>query len=297
MSLPGEGYAFSSFEDLPISVSKATSQNDIQAFLDDLLFKQLLNCSSIRDQARLRAVSHSSGTSSGWLKALPQPSLGLAFSPHDFIIALRLWLGIPLFPLSPLCTCLSTIDQFGDHLLGCSHGPLRIQRHDALVSVVHHTLLQDHPGVLREQGTSTSDRSRPGDIYHPNFRLGRPAYFDLSVRCTTQSAVISSAASQAGVAAAAGEEAKDNQYLDIVNQSGGDFIPLVCESFGVWTPSALSTLFSIADRSTVKNGLPRKVARRQLLQQLSVTLWRYNARMILRQYSLSACDDDLVFSL
>jgi len=188
----------------------------------------------------------------------------LAFSPHDFIIALRLWLGIPLFPLSPLCTCLSTIDQFGDHLLGCSHGPLRIQHHDALVSVEHHTLLQDHPGVLREQGTSTSDRSRPGDIYHPNFRLGRPAYFDLSVRCMTQSAVISSAASQAGVAAAAGKEAKDNQYFDIVNQSGGDFIPLVCESFGVWTSSALSTLFLIAERSTVKNGLPCKVARRQL---------------------------------
>jgi len=101
--------------------------------------------------------------------------------------------------------------------LGCSHGPLRIQRHDALVSVVHHTLLQDHPGVLHEQGTSTSDRSRPGDIYHPNFRLGHPAYFDLSVRCTTQSPVISSAASQAGVAAAAGEEVKDNQYFDIVN--------------------------------------------------------------------------------
>jgi len=48
---------------------------------------------------------------------IPQPSLGLAFSPHDFIIALRLWLGVPLFPLLTLCTCLSVI---GDHLLGCS---------------------------------------------------------------------------------------------------------------------------------------------------------------------------------
>jgi len=44
--------------------------------------------------------------------------------------------------------------------------------------------------------------------------------------------IISSAASQAGVAVAAGEEAKENQYLDIVNESGDDFIPLVCESFG-----------------------------------------------------------------
>jgi len=101
----------------------------------------------------------------------------------------------------------------------------------------------------------------------------------------TPFAVISSAV-------AAGEEAKDNQYFDIANQSGGDFIPLVCESFGAWTPSALSTLFLIAERSMAKNGLPRKVARRQLLQQLSVTLWHYNARMILRQHALS-CDNGL----
>ena len=87
---------------------------------------------------------------------------------------------------------------------------MRIQRHNALVSVIHHALLQDHPGVFREQGIS-SDQSRPGDLYHPDFHLGRPDYFDLSVRSTTQSAVISSASSQAGVAAAVGEIAKDNQ--------------------------------------------------------------------------------------
>jgi len=91
----------------------------------------------------------------------------LAFSPHDFIIALRLWLGVPLFPLLPLYTCFSVIDQFGDHLLGCSRGPLRIQRHDALVNIVHHALLQDHPGVLREQNIAF-DQSRPGDVYHPD---------------------------------------------------------------------------------------------------------------------------------
>jgi len=77
--------------------------------------------------------------------------------------------------------------------------------------------------------------------------------------------LISCSSSQAGVAAVASEEAKDNQYLDSLAKSSGDFIPLVCESFGVWTPYALATLFSIADRSTVKNGLSCKVARRQLL--------------------------------
>ena len=74
---------------------------------------------------------------------------------------------------------------------------------------------------------------------------------------------ISSSASQALTAAAAGEEAKDDRYLDIVNDHGGEFIPLVCESFGVWTPFALSTLCIIADRTTVKSGISRQLARKQ----------------------------------
>ena len=47
---------------------------------------------------------------------------------------------------------------------------------------------------------------------------------------------------------AAGEKAKDDHYLETVRLSdhGDEFIPLVCESFGVWTPFALSTLFIIA---------------------------------------------------
>jgi len=128
-----------------------------------------------------------------------------------------------------------------------------------------------------------SNQSRLGDIYHPDFTLGHPAYFDLSVRCTTQPSFISSAASRAGVAAAACEEAKDNHYLEIVSDHGGEFIPLVCESFGVWTLFALSTLFTIADWTTIKSGVSKKLARKQ---HLSVTLWKYNAKMILRYYAL-----------
>jgi len=163
-SFPGK-IAISYVQSLSIMPSNLSSQNDLQAFLDDQLFATIFNTSTIRDQACLRAVANSSGVSSGWLKAIPQPSLGLAFSPHEFVIAVCLWLGIPLFPLFPLCTCLSVIDQIGDHLLGCPHGLLCIQRHDALVSIVHHTLLQDHPGVLREQSISLMPNDITGLLY------------------------------------------------------------------------------------------------------------------------------------
>jgi len=90
-------------------------------------------------------------------------------------------------------------------------------------------------------------------MYYP----GCPAYFNLSVRSTTQSAVMSSASSQAGVAAATGEVAKDTQYQDIVRDDGG---ALVCETLGDWSPYALSILNSIVDRITVRNGLQHKLA-------------------------------------
>ena len=36
----------------------------------------------------------------------------------------------------------------------CSHCPMRIRHRDALVKILHHALLQDHPGVLKEQRAS-----------------------------------------------------------------------------------------------------------------------------------------------
>ena len=92
LSMPGENSdlsyfdsALSYFDNLSMSTTSVSSQCELQASLDNQLFSEIFNTSNIHDQARLRAVSHSSGNSSGWLKAILQPSLGLALSSHDFI--------------------------------------------------------------------------------------------------------------------------------------------------------------------------------------------------------------------
>ena len=65
------------------------------------------------------------------------------------------------------------------------------------------------------------------------------------------------------------------------------------QTFGVWTPFALKNLQNIADRTTPHSGVPWKVARKNLLQQLSVQLWSNNAKMILRYlHALQGLDDD-----
>ena len=66
----------------------SASQKDLQATLDKHLFDNLFASFGIRDQARLTALSH---TSSGWLKAIPRVSLGLAIPGPEFVIGLRIW--------------------------------------------------------------------------------------------------------------------------------------------------------------------------------------------------------------
>ena len=96
------------------------SQRSLQKQLDTRKFDSLKQSSTIRDQARLNAISEPHA--GAWLTAIPNPNLGLAMSRHEFTVALRLRLGIPLFPSHPnavRCPCGQLIDKFGDHLLCC----------------------------------------------------------------------------------------------------------------------------------------------------------------------------------
>jgi len=99
-----------------------------------------------------------------------------------------------------------------------------------------------------------------GHIQVMYFQDGCSAFFDISVCSTTQPSFISSSASCAGVAAAAGEVAKDEKHLAAVEKVGSDFIPLVVETLGVWTPFALKMLYVVTDRSTPRSGVPHKLA-------------------------------------
>ena len=112
------------------------------------------------------------------------------------------WLGIRVFAATDSihCSCGTVVDRFGDHLLSCGHDPSRICWHDALRDVVYHALLQDNSGCKREQRCG-SGLDRPGDVYHPDFLFGKPAYFDVTVRNPLQDSLSSQSAVTAGVAA------------------------------------------------------------------------------------------------
>ena len=76
---------------------------------------------------------------------------------------------------------------------------------------------------------------------------------------------------------------KDSKHAGSVEVEG-HFFPLVTETLGVWTPSNLLLLRTFAGRTTLRNGLSPSIVARNLVQQLSVKLWSYNAKMILQHF-------------
>ena len=57
--------------------------------------------------SKRRQTSKHSG--SGWLKAISRVGLRLTIPGSEFVIGLHIWLGASLFPLSPICTCFTTL--------------------------------------------------------------------------------------------------------------------------------------------------------------------------------------------
>ena len=62
--------------------------------------------------------------------------------------------------------------------------------------------------------------------------------------------------------------------------------------YDVWSQFSLHILYSIADHSTARSGASTQVACKNLLQQLSVSLWLNNAKMILIYWALQCGDTD-----
>ena len=213
--IPGEDEAHSHFRNILADFHKevttdlsSMSEKSLQSQIQ--FFANLKESRSLQDNARLNTVS--SIYAAAWLRAIPNPKLGLATASHEFVIAVKLWLEIPIFPdfsKAIRCMCGHTIDSFGDHLLGCGHGSLRSRRHNALRDIIYHMLLVDDAGSHLEEHCSTTSFNRPGDVYRPNFTNGKPAYFDVSIWNTMQPSYIIPASTLAGAAAFTGEEEKD----------------------------------------------------------------------------------------
>ena len=100
-----------------------------------------------------------------------------------------------------------------------------------------------------------SNNKRPGDLFHPNFSLGKPGYFDISVRSSLQSQFLSKALEYPGATGDAGEIDKDGKHEEEVNAVSCLFFPLIVETLGLWTTNSLRIIKLSASKAASINGI------------------------------------------
>ena len=143
-------------------------------------------------------------------------------------------------------------------MLGCGYDSALSNRcRNALCDIIWHALLINNKAARREQTCSSNCKARPGDIFHPDFVDGRPAFFDVTARNTVQAKYVCEAAEMAGAAARAGELERitntSNRYWNVEDCSTLWRWNLL--SFGFWTQASLQTLRTIAAKTTTYNGI------------------------------------------
>ena len=129
-------------------------------------------------------------------------------------------------------------------------------------------------------GAGSDSQSRPADVLAPNWDLGKPAAFDLSITSTLQSSVLLEASVTAGSAALLAENRKHNSSDKKCDELGWACIPLV-ETYGCWGDEAVAALSKLAARLSIRNNELKSKTIFSLYSRLGLTLVRANCRAIL----------------
>ncbi|KAL5484072.1 hypothetical protein EMCRGX_G020511 [Ephydatia muelleri] len=130
-------------------------------------------------------------------------------------------------------------------------------------------------------GAGSDSQFRPADVLVPNWDLGKPAVFDLSVTSTLQSSALLEASMTAGSAALLAENRKHNNSDKKCDELGWACIPLVVETYGCWGAEAVAALSKLAGRLSVRNNELKSKTIFSLYSPLGLTLVRANCRAIL----------------
>ena len=218
------------------------TQKSLSSKLDDYLFK-------VADKARLLSVS--SPHASLWLSVTPSEGLGLHLDPSQFQVAIKWWLGLDLSYGSccPLCPKIA-LDPLGHHAVTCKRGGDVVSRHNKLRDILAESCRRAHLGVQVEMGNNLTNHShtRPADLLVPNWVLGKPAAFDLSVTSPLNPTTLLEASVTTGVAALTTELKKHLSNDTKCKELDWVCVPLVVESYGAWGKEALESISQLASR-------------------------------------------------
>ena len=257
--------------------------------IDEACFSSLLESApDVRSKAL--ALSSSIPHAGDWLNAVPSPALGLHLLDCEFRLCLRYWLGLRLFSDGTPCSvCHTTADPYGDHHVGCGGNGDRILRHNALRDAIFSAAQSAALAPRREvPSLIPNSQSRPADVYLPNWKRGCPAALDVSVISTMQHATIQGAATTKGHALLAGEARKLSAHADACREVGVSFVPMVFETFGGPSATAVSTIAYLGRLLGQRLDIPPAESTRHLFQRCAISIWKGNAAMWSRRLPIQA---------
>ena len=212
----------------------------------------------------------------------PSGPLRLKLQPLEFSLAAKVWLGQPVY--SDGGTGLRALLESSSS---------RITRHDAIRDVIFEACKAAGLRPWRER-TVDATGHRPGDVYLPNWSLGRPLAADVTVSHPSQANATTTQAegevSASKRAASQAADAKVRKHGARCSAAGVDFLPLAVCTFGGWLPEGVKFVSAVARRLAEHTGQSQSVVASQLWQRLSVTLWRTNAWIIQHRAPRADCE-------
>lgn len=128
------------------------------------------------------------------------------------------------------------------------------------------------------------DQRRPADVLIENFSLSRDHCLDVAVTSPVQPTYLRHAANTPGFAASDYSAFKNAMYKQEVEDSGTKvFVPMVVETYGRWSDTALEVLKAIARARSNHDSsfISLTESLQSLFQSLSFALIRRNVEMIL----------------
>ena len=171
---------------------------------------------------------------------IPSRGLNLSLDPDKFQVALKWWLGMDT---SSQLLCLycpdHQLDPLGHHAVTCKGCGDVVLRHNSLRDVFAQFCHRARLGGQLEVGHgygAESSLSRLADILVPNWMIGKPAAFDLTVVSLLNSTTLNEAGARSGSPAGKAEVRKHNANDAKCTELGWICIPLAVETYGcgVW---------------------------------------------------------------
>ena len=222
--------------DVPIS------QCQLSRIVDEAQFDSLLQFAP-DERSQALALSTSLPHAGDWLNVLPSPSLGLTLHNQYFRHCLDYWLGLRLVSgrmTCAICNKFDAADSLGDHEVGCGGNGDRIHRHDALRDALFSAAQSAALGPRKAvPALIAGSRSRPANIFLPNWCGGQPAALDVTVISPLQSLTLAGAASVKGHALQVAENRKRAAHNANCAAAGVVFLPIAVEALGGWSEEAV----------------------------------------------------------